>query len=62
MGLRWGDIEEIRELHLGHRQGNSKKGGGGLKVLIFHYAPNPRSPEQKIAHFFESRTAKLRET
>ncbi len=23
---------------------------------------NPRSPEQKIAHFFESRTAKLRET
>ena len=38
MGLRWGDIEEVRELHLGHRQGNSKKGGGS-KVLFFHYVP-----------------------
>jgi len=48
IGLRWGDIEEVRELHLDHRQGNSKKGGGGLKVLFFHYAPqsltnSPRS-------------------
>ena len=31
MGLRWGDIEEVRGLHLGHRRGNSKKGGGGSK-------------------------------
>ncbi len=34
-----GDSEEVRGLHLGNRQGNSKKGGGGLKVLIFHYVP-----------------------
>jgi len=40
MGLRWGDIEEVRELHLGHRQGNSEKGGGGPKVLIFHFVPH----------------------
>ena len=39
MGLRWGDIEEVRDLYLGNRQGNSKKGGGGSKVLIFHYVP-----------------------
>ena len=35
-----GDIEEVRGLHLGNRQGNSKKGGVGLKVLIFHYVPH----------------------
>ncbi len=32
-----GDSKAVRGLHLGHRQGNSKKGGGGLKVLFFHY-------------------------
>ena len=40
--------EVVTGLHLGHRQGNSKNGGGGLKVLIFHYVPqsltnSPRS-------------------
>jgi len=34
-----GDSEAVRDLRLGNRQGNSKKGGGGLKVLIFHYVP-----------------------
>jgi hypothetical protein len=32
-----GDSEAVRVLHLGHRQGNSKKGWGGLKGSIFHY-------------------------
>jgi len=32
-----GDSKAVRGLRLGNRQGNSKKGGGGLKVLFFHY-------------------------
>lgn len=39
-GSDGGDIEEVRGLHLGYRQGCSKK-EGGLKVLIFHYVPHP---------------------
>jgi hypothetical protein len=35
-----GHSEEVRGLHLGNRRGNSKNGGGGLKVLRFHYLPN----------------------
>ena len=34
-----GDSEAVRGLHLGHRQGNAKKGGGRLKVLIFLPSP-----------------------
>jgi len=34
-----GDSEAFRGLHLGNRQGSSKNGGGGLKVLIFHCVP-----------------------
>jgi len=34
-----GDRETVRSVHLGYRQGCSKKGGGGLKVLISHYVP-----------------------
>gem|GEM_PF-2622645 len=34
-----GDSEEVRGLHLGNRRGNSKKGGGGPKVIIFLYVP-----------------------
>jgi hypothetical protein len=33
------DLPPDRGLHLGNRRGNSKKGGGGLKVLFFHYVP-----------------------
>ena len=45
-----GDSKAVRGLRLGNRQGNSKKGGGGPKVLIFHYAPNPRT--KKRGHYF----------
>jgi len=34
-----GDSEAVRGQHFGNRQGNSKKGEGGLKVLILHYVP-----------------------
>ena len=47
MGLRWGDIEAVRGLRYGHRQGNSKKGEGGSKVLIFHYVPQSHSLKAK---------------
>ena len=36
MGLRWGDSEEVRELHLGNRQGNSKKGGRERLMFTVH--------------------------
>jgi len=39
-GVALGRFEKVRELHLGNRQGNSKDGGGGLKVLFFHYVPH----------------------
>jgi len=42
-----GDIEAVRGLHLGNRRGNSKNGGGGLKVLIFHYVPQSRNPQNR---------------
>ena len=31
-GCAGGDIDEVRGLHLGHRQGNSKDGGGGTPL------------------------------
>ncbi len=64
MGLRWGDIEAVRGLHLGHRQGNSKKGGRGPKVLIFHYVPHsPKlTPEWTPACGVYDRTVDRRNT
>jgi len=37
-----GDTGAVRGLHFGRREGNSKKGEGALKVLIFHYVPQSR--------------------
>jgi hypothetical protein len=40
-----GDSKTVRGLHPGYRQGHSKKGGRGSKVLIFHYVPLSRTNE-----------------
>jgi len=34
-----GDSEAVRELHLGHRRGNSKKGGEGFSESLFKKVP-----------------------
>jgi hypothetical protein len=37
-------------LYLGYREGNWKKGGEGLKVLIFYYVPQSHTvpPSRKV--------------
>jgi hypothetical protein len=37
-----GKRKAVRGLHLGDRQGNSRKGGGEIKVSILHYVPHYR--------------------
>ena len=57
MGWRWGDSEAVRGLHPGHRQGNSKKGGGGLKDIsaaLYHNASVIVSQWRPLIHFFQS--------